>query len=82
MTKYAGYGNGISLSFERSHFGQDVVYSPANESITIYKVPPNLKDQLLALMESNANQSANSNQATAQNNENSSLEQTQHSESE
>ena len=82
VTKYAGYGNGISLSFERSHFGQDVVYSPANESITIYKVPPNLKDQLLALMESNANQSANSNQATAQNNENSSLEQTQHSESE
>ena len=82
VTKYAGYGNGISLSFERSHFGQDVVYSPANESITIYKVPPNLKDQLLALMESNANQSANSNQATAQNNENSGLEQTQHSESE
>lgn len=62
VTKYAGYGNGISLSFERSHFGQDVVYSPANESITIYKVPPNLKDQLLALMESNAQQTANSSQ--------------------
>ncbi|MBA6291418.1 nucleoid-associated protein YejK [Colwellia sp. MB3u-70] len=58
VTKYAGYGNGISLSFERSHFGQDVVYNLANESITIYKVPPNLKDQLLALIESNANQSA------------------------
>jgi nucleoid-associated protein len=57
VTKYAGYGNGISLSFERSHFGQDVVYNPANESITIFKVPPNLKDQLLALIENNANQS-------------------------
>ena len=53
VTKYSGYGNGISLSFERSHFGQDVVYNPANESITIFKVPPNLKDQLLALLETN-----------------------------
>jgi nucleoid-associated protein len=51
VTKYSGYGNGISLSFERSHFGEDVVYNAANESITIYKVPPNLKDQLLALLQ-------------------------------
>lgn len=50
ITKYSGYGNGISLSFERSHFGQDVVYNPHNDSITIFKVPPNLKDQLLALL--------------------------------
>lgn len=50
VTKYSGYGAGISLSFERSHFGQDVVYNPANESLTIYKVPPNLKEQLLALL--------------------------------
>ena len=49
ITKYSGYGNGISLSFERCHFGEDVVYNTANDSITIYKVPPNLKDQLLAL---------------------------------
>jgi nucleoid-associated protein len=54
VTKYSGYGNGISLSFERSHFGQDVVYNAHNDSITIYKVPPNLKDQLLALLESNS----------------------------
>ncbi len=52
ITKYSGYGNGISLSFERSHFGQDVVYNQANDSLTIYKVPPNLKDQLLALLNS------------------------------
>ena len=52
VTKYAGYGNGISLSFERSHFGDDVGYNAASESITIYKVPPNLKDQLLALLQS------------------------------
>lgn len=50
ITKYSGYGNGISLSFERSHFGQDVVYNPHNDSITIYKIPPNLKDQLQALL--------------------------------
>lgn len=51
ITKYSGYGNGISLSFERSHFGQDVVYNPHNDSLTIYKVPPNLKEQLQALLD-------------------------------
>lgn len=56
VTKYSGYGNGISLSFERSHFGQDVVYNQANDSLTIYKVPPNLKSQLLALIEENNKQ--------------------------
>lgn len=54
VTKYSGYGNGISLSFERSHFGEDVVYNQANDSLTIYKVPPNLKSQLLALLEEKA----------------------------
>lgn len=53
-TKYSGYGNGISISFERSHFGKDVVYNKANDSLTIYKVPPNLKAQLLALLEDEA----------------------------
>ncbi len=51
ITKYSGYGNGISLSFERSHFGEDVVYNAHNDSITIYKVPPNLKAQLLSLLD-------------------------------
>lgn len=55
VTKYSGYGNGISISFERGHFGQDVVYNAANESLTIYKVPPNLKDQLLSLLKSEQN---------------------------
>jgi nucleoid-associated protein len=27
-----------------------VVYNPHNDSITVYKVPPNLKEQLLALL--------------------------------
>lgn len=53
ITKYSGYGNGISFSFERSHFGQDVVYNPHNDSITIFKVPPNLKEQLQALLATN-----------------------------
>ena len=51
MTKYSGYGGGISLSFERSHLGEDVVYNQSNDSITINRVPPNLKAQLLALLE-------------------------------
>jgi nucleoid-associated protein len=55
ITKYSGYGNGISLSFERSHFGQDVIYNPHNDSITIFKVPPNLKEQLQALLATNEN---------------------------
>ena len=52
VIKYSGYGNGMNISFERSHFGEDVVYNAANDSLTIYKVPPNLKDQLLALLQS------------------------------
>ena len=56
ITKYSGYGNGISLSFERSHFGQDVVYNPHNDSITIYKVPPNLKEQLQTLLANASNE--------------------------
>jgi len=56
-TKYSGYGSGISVSFERSHLGQDVVYNQANDSLTIYKVPPNLKDQLLSLLQSENNTS-------------------------
>lgn len=54
VTKYSGYGAGISISFERSHFGSEVVYNQANDSLTIYKVPPNLKSQLMALIEENA----------------------------
>ncbi|QOL24864.1 nucleoid-associated protein YejK [Thalassotalea sp. LPB0316] len=53
VTKYSGYGNGISVSFERSHFGQDVVYNKAADTLVIHKVPPNLKAQLLALLEEN-----------------------------
>lgn len=54
VTKYSGYGGGISVSFERGHLGQDVVYNQHNDSLTIHKVPPNLKAQLLALLESEA----------------------------
>lgn len=54
VTKYSGYGSGISLSFERGHLGQDVVYNAGNDSITIYKVPPNLKSQLQALLDKEA----------------------------
>lgn len=50
-TKYSGYGSGISVSFERSHFGEEVVYNAASDTLIIHKVPPNLKAQLLALLE-------------------------------
>ncbi|WDE07980.1 nucleoid-associated protein YejK [Thalassomonas viridans] len=55
VTKYSGYGNGISVSFDRGHFGRDVVYNPVQETLTIHKVPPNLKDQLLNLLKTEAN---------------------------
>ncbi|WP_371185075.1 nucleoid-associated protein YejK [Thalassotalea maritima] len=50
VTKYSGYGAGISVSFERSHFGSDVIYDADKGTLTIHKVPPNLKDQLLKLL--------------------------------
>ncbi|WOH38400.1 nucleoid-associated protein YejK [Thalassotalea fonticola] len=50
VTKYSGFGAGISVSFERSHFGTDVTYNPLKGSLTIHKVPPNLKDQLMKLL--------------------------------
>ena len=53
VTKYSGYGDGITVNFERKHFGNDVVYNPTNESLTIYKVPPNLKEQLISLLQQN-----------------------------
>ncbi|MBL4911215.1 MAG: nucleoid-associated protein YejK [Alteromonadaceae bacterium] len=59
-TKYSGYGNGISISFERNHFGQDVVYNQANDSLTIYKIPPNLKEQLLSLLQTASTSPVNS----------------------
>lgn len=51
VTKYSGYGGGISVSFERGHFGEDVVYNQASDTLTIHRVPPNLKSQLIALLE-------------------------------
>ncbi|WP_068546365.1 nucleoid-associated protein YejK [Thalassotalea crassostreae] len=50
VTKYSGVGAGISVSFERSHFGSDVTYNPIKSTLTIHKVPPNLKDQLMKLL--------------------------------
>jgi nucleoid-associated protein len=51
VTKYSGFGAGVSVSFERGHLGNEVVYNAQEDSLTIYKVPPNLKAQLLALSE-------------------------------
>lgn len=59
VTKYSGYGAGISVSFERSHFGRDVVYNPTTGALTINKIPPNLKEQLMKLMANEEEQQNN-----------------------
>ena len=59
-SKYKGFGNGISIGFDKSQLGNEVVYNPSNDSLTIYKVPPNLKQQLLELLEKESSEQAKS----------------------
>ena len=46
LAKFSGAGAGVSISFERKHLGDRVIYDPATDTLTIKGVPPNLKDQL------------------------------------
>lgn len=46
LSKFSGSGAGVSISFDRKHLGERVVYDPATDTLTIHGVPPNLKDQL------------------------------------
>lgn len=47
LTRFAGTGKGVSVSFEASLLGGRVKYDVANDRLTIDEIPPNLKDQLL-----------------------------------
>ena len=47
LTRFAGTGKGVSVSFDASLLGGRVKFDPANDRLTIDEIPPNLKDQLL-----------------------------------
>ena len=46
LTKFSGAGKGVSVSFDAKHLGERVIYDEAENKLTIFDVPPNLKDQL------------------------------------
>jgi len=53
MVKFSGVGGGVSISFERKHLGERVIYNSHTDTLTIKGVPPNLKDQLMRFYEDN-----------------------------
>ncbi|TCL07268.1 MULTISPECIES: nucleoid-associated protein YejK [Sodalis] len=46
LTKYAGSGGGITLSFDAPLMGERIFWDPATDTLTIKGTPPNLRDQL------------------------------------
>lgn len=46
LAKFAGQGGGMSISFDRSLYGERVVYDEDTDTLYIKGIPPNLKDQL------------------------------------
>ncbi len=46
LTKFSGAGRGVSISFDAELLGDRVVWDSENDTLTIKKLPPNLKDQL------------------------------------
>ncbi len=44
--RYFGRDNSLSISFSAERFGEDITYDPAASSLTINKLPKNLKVQL------------------------------------
>lgn len=53
MVKFSGQGSGVSVSFERKHLGERVLYDKYSDTLTIKGTPPNLKDQLERFFEEN-----------------------------
>ena len=47
LTRFAGTGKGVSISFDASLFGGRVTYDLAHDRLVITEIPPNLKDQLI-----------------------------------
>ena len=46
LTKYAGSGGGLTISFDANLLGERIYWDPATDTLTIKGTPPNLRDQL------------------------------------
>lgn len=46
LSKFSGQGGGVSLSFDRALLGESIHYNPADDTLVIKGLPPNLRDQL------------------------------------
>lgn len=46
LTKFAGSGGGVTISFDALLLGERVFWDPATDTLTIKGLPPNLRDQL------------------------------------
>lgn len=53
LTRFSGTGKGVSVSFDAKHLGERVIYDEQENKLTIFDVPPNLKDQLQRFLSSN-----------------------------
>lgn len=55
LTRFAGTGKGVSVSFDASLLGNRVQYDPQTDRLTITEIPPNLKDQLIRRLTTSSN---------------------------
>jgi nucleoid-associated protein len=47
LVKFSGQGGGVSVGFERKLLGESVFYDQASDTLTIKKIPANLRDQII-----------------------------------
>lgn len=47
LTKYAGSGKGVTISFDAELLSQRIIWDELNDSLTIKGLPANLRDQLM-----------------------------------
>ena len=47
LAKFSGQGGGMTISFDRKHYGDRITYNAETDTLVIKGIPPNLKDQLL-----------------------------------
>ncbi|GAB3015976.1 nucleoid-associated protein YejK [Bowmanella dokdonensis] len=47
LSKFSGQGGGVTLSFDRSLYGDRIRYDAGSDTLVIRGIPPNLRDQLL-----------------------------------
>ncbi|KOT15259.1 nucleoid-associated protein NdpA [Haemophilus parainfluenzae] len=46
LTKFSGSGKGVTLSFDADLLNNRIEWNPLTDTLTIKRIPPNLKDQL------------------------------------